>query len=251
MDKIKTKEVEIQPTKSHSVESFISQAITQKLPIETMEKLFALREKMKAEQAKEAYTQAMADFQRDCPVIEKNKIVKNKDGQTIRYKYASLDKIVEQIKVPLSSSGLAYSFDVEQSTGLVKAICIVTHILGHSERTPFEIPIDKDGYMTEPQKYASALTFGKRYALCNALGILTGEEDTDATDVNKEKTPKDEKAKILFLLRTLGYETEKREDIVEAVNETAKLKLEDKNLGEIKSRLEILVKEKQDENSQV
>jgi hypothetical protein len=60
-----------------------------------------------------------------------------------------------------------------------------------------------DGYMTAPQKYASAQTFAKRYALCNVLGISTGDEDTDATDVNKENTAKSDKAKIMFLLKAL------------------------------------------------
>jgi hypothetical protein len=34
--------------------------------------------------------------------------------------------------------------------------------------------------MNEPQRFASALTFAKRYAFCNAFGILTGDEDDNA-----------------------------------------------------------------------
>ena len=238
----KTKDV----SEVSSVDTFIQQAIGSNVSVETMEKLFALREKVKAEKAKEEYTQAMAYFQRDCPVIEKTKKVMNKDGISVRYMYAPLDVIVEKIKVPLSKNGLAYSFDVEQKDGMIKAIAIVTHIFGHSERTPFEIPIDKDGYMTEPQKYASALTFGKRYALCNALGILTGEEDTDATDVNREPEAKSPKAKIIFLLKTLGDDTKTKESIAEAVKKHTKLELSEKNYSEIVSRLEVLVTEQQE-----
>src|SRR5262249_52436437 len=34
--------------------------------------------------------------------------------------------------------------------------------------------------MSQTQVVAAALTFAKRYAFCNAFGILTGNEDTDA-----------------------------------------------------------------------
>ena len=33
--------------------------------------------------------------------------------------------------------------------------------------------------MSDSQKYAGALTFAKRYAFCNAFGILTADEDID------------------------------------------------------------------------
>jgi len=75
---------------------------------------------------------------------------------------------------------------VVNEPGFITAVCKITHNLGHSEESAFRIPIDTEGYMSAPQKYASALTFAKRYAFCNALGILTGEDDFDATDVEKK-----------------------------------------------------------------
>ena len=105
--------------------------------------------------------------------------------------------------------------------------------------------------MTAPQKYASAQTFAKRYSLCNALGISTGEEDTDATDVKKEKTPKDDKAKIMFLLKRLKPEI-KKDDVVEAIKELTQLEPVEKDMKEIVSRLEVLVAEKEEyDNSKV
>lgn len=228
------------------VEGLIAQAIEKGLPVETMERLFALREKVKAEYAKEQFTQALADFQKDCPIVEKNKKVLNKDGRTLRYQYASIDNIIGSIKAPLSQNGLAYSFSVEQTENKIKATCTITHIAGHSSTSSFEIPIDKEGYMTEPQKYASALTYAKRYALTNALGLVGTEEDTDATDVGKNGDVKDTKAKIIFLLRSLGHEPKDKEAISQKVKELTQLELNDKNLDDIRGRLELLVKEKQE-----
>lgn len=238
----------VQPEQDNSVNTLIAQAITANVPVETMERLFALRKEVKAEQAKEAFVRAMANFQRDCPKIEKKKKVMNKDGQTVRYQYAPLDVIVEQIKMPEAENGFAHTWNVVNETGFIIAICKITHELGHSETSEFKIPIGTEGFMTAPQKYASALTFAKRYTLCNALGISTGEEDTDATDVNKEKSAKSPKSKIIFLLKTLGYEksTTTKEGIAEKVKDLATLDLTDNNLGEIVTRLEILVKEKEE-----
>lgn len=236
-----------QAVQKNDVESLISQAIAGNVSIETMEKLFSLREKVKAEQAREAFTQAMSDFQRNCPVIEKTKKVLNKDGVSVRYQFAPIDSIVKQIQKPLADAGLAYTWTVKNEPEMVTAICKVTHFLGHSEESSFQIPVDKEGYMTAPQKVASALTFAKRYSLCNALGISTGDEDTDATDVKKEPTPKSDKAKIVFLLRTLGRETKDKDSIQLAVRELTLTELKDENLAEIVGRLEVLVKEKNED----
>ena len=233
-----------------TVETFISQAISQNLPVETMEKLFALREKVKAEIAKEAYVEALSKFQGNCPVIEKTKKVLNKDGRTVRYQYAPIDAIAEQIKKPLVENGLSYRWEVENEDKMIKATAIITHKLGHSEKSSFAVPIDSEGFMTEPQKYASALTFAKRYSLCNALGISTGEEDTDATDVGNKEKPKSEKAKITFLLRGLGFELKNKEEFEKIIKEKTELELTEKNYGEIVARLEVLFKEKNEYDNQ-
>lgn len=243
--KERSAEIAVRPTKEDtSVESFIHQAITANVPVETLEKLFALREKVKAEKAKEEYVRALAVFQGECPVIKKTKKVMNKDGRTVRYQFAPLDSIVEQIKTPLAKAMLSYRWETKNENNQITAICIVTHVLGHSESSDFGVPIDSEGYMTAPQKVASALTFAKRYSLCNALGISTGDEDTDATDVGKEKDAKSDKAKIVFLLRTLGEKHSTKEEIAEAASRISKLDLKDENLGEIVTRLEVLVKER-------
>lgn len=244
----KKNEVSVIETKvpDNSVDTFISQAIAQSLPVETMEKLFALREKVKAEAAKEAYVSAMAKFQADCPVIKKEKNVLDKTGK-LRYKYAQLDKIVEQVKKPLGNNDLFYSFKEEKDKEFATAICIITHKLGHSEPSSFKIPIGTEDYMNDAQKYGARMTFAKRYAFCNALGILTSDEDTDA-NTEKEKGPKSPKSKIMFALKTLGEDTATKLSCDTAVLKLTGLKISDENLEEIVDRLEILVSEKNEGN---
>jgi len=176
-----TKEIAVNK-EATEVESLIGQAISKGASIETLEKLLAMRKELKAEQAREAYTDAIATFQSECPVIKKVKSVMNKDGKSIRYKYAPLDSIVSQVQKPLASAGLSYSFDERKDDKTITAICKITHKLGHSEISSFQIPIGAEEYMSDPQKHGARITFAKRYAFCNALGILTGDEDTDAED---------------------------------------------------------------------
>ena len=59
-------------------------------------------------------------------------------------------------------------------------ICEAHHVLGHTEETQLIVPIDFSSYMNEIQKVASAVTYGKRYAFCDAFGIMTGDEDDDS-----------------------------------------------------------------------
>lgn len=171
-----TKEIVKSPL---DAETLISQAIHQNVPVETMERLLAMRRELKAEFAKEAFDKALAKFQSVCPVIEKTKQVSSKDGKP-RYKYAPLEAIVEQVKDVLKNNGFSYSIDAEVKESSVKAIVKAVHELGHSVESSFEVPIDPDAYMNAPQRFASALTFAKRYAFCNAFGILTGDEDDDS-----------------------------------------------------------------------
>lgn len=224
-----------------SVDTFISQALAANAPVETLERLFALHKDVQAERARTAFTEALSEFQDQCPIIKKTKKVMNKDGRTVRYVYAPIDAIVEQIKKPLSLNGFSYTFTVENTESMITATAKVTHKLGHFETSTFSIPVDKEGYMTAPQKIASALTFAKRYALCNALGISTGDEDTDATDVGKEIDVKSHKSKVIFLLRNLGEKTATAIEVAVEVERLTGLKLIDENLPQIVEKLEAKV----------
>jgi hypothetical protein len=191
MTKQQIKEVKVvNEGESKEVSNFIASAIEKGLPVETMEKLFALREKVKAEYAKEEFMRAMANFQKDCPIIEKKNAVKNKSGQVV-YHFANLGDIVEQVKKPLGDNELSYDFVTEDLKDFLKVTCVVTHSLGHSKSSSFQIPIGTEAYMTDVQKYGARLTFAKRYAFCNALGILTNDEDIDAKENQKVNISKE------------------------------------------------------------
>ena len=176
----------ITPPESADVTALLRQAIEKDVPVETMEKLLTMRRELRAEWARDQYHTALANFQSELPVIKKTRKVMNKDGKTERYSYAPLDSIVAQVKKLLEKHGFSHREDATIDGKFVKAQCIITHRHGHSETSEFAVPIDPTAYMNDAQKYASALTFSKRYAFCDALGILTGDADTDTVEIANE-----------------------------------------------------------------
>lgn len=217
-----------------SIESMIVRGIDKGISVDVMERLLNMRRELRSEQAKEAYDKAMAEFQARCPVIKKTKIVYEKGSNRIRYSYAPIESIVVQVKELIRECGFSYSMDAETTPEGIRAVCKITHEMGHSEKSSFEVPINKDAYMSESQKVASALTFAKRYAFCNTFGIMTGDEDDDnqisipsrqveptrvekKTDVEAVKIVEDKRLLIKELLERLGERPETQRQAVEAV----------------------------------
>ena len=164
-------------------EAIIMKGIESGVPVETLERLLAMRESLKAEQAKEAFFSALSDFQAACPIIKKNKKVLQKNSSAVRYSFASLDSIVEQVSPLLRAHGLSFIFKADYPEGAIIQHCEIHHINGHSETSSFSIPIDAEAFMGDAQKSGSASSFAKRYAFTNGFGILTGDQDDDGQSV--------------------------------------------------------------------
>ena len=183
-----------------SPEALIMQAMNQGASFETIKEMLDLKERIQKQEAEKMFRIAMSKFQAECPVIIKSNGVdytSKKSGTRVKYNYASLDKIIAAVKGLLGKYELSYTFTTNQSETSVTAICHAFHIAGHVESTLFTVPVDLEAYMNAAQKVASALTYAKRYAFCNAFGILTGDIDDDANALSPEdkKQNTDQKAK--------------------------------------------------------
>ena len=189
-------------------------AIDKGMPVETLERLLLMRDKLVAEQARNAFFRDLAAFQQDCPVIVKDKEVMNKDGRSVRYRYAPLDSIVRQIAGSLATHGFSYQFTTATDDKSINVTCHARHREGHTEVTTFVSQIDPQAFMNLAQKFGSALTFGKRYAFLAAFGIMTGDEDDDSqstTEGPKAKTAR-EKLDEIRAARRATEEAERPEE---------------------------------------
>lgn len=187
-----TNDVPVPTARQGSGEDLLRLAVEKGSDVATLERLMAMRRELRAEYAKSAYDQAMADFQRACPPIVKSEAVHQKNSSAVRYKYAPLDVIIAQTKDLIHSHGFSYKVDAKINGSQVLATCEVKHREGHSETASMEVPIDPDAYMNQQQKFASAFTFAKRYAFCSAFGIVTADADDDGRSASAgpgEKRP--------------------------------------------------------------
>lgn len=172
------------PVAPNNFDRFIDLAISNKVGVETLERLLAMQKDIMMTNAKAAYDESLAQFQSECPIIHKDKKVdftSKRTGNKTSYSYAPLDSIVGQVKDALKKNGFSYSMTAEITVdSWVLTTCKLTHIQGHAETSSFKVPIDKEAFMNAQQQVAAALTYAKRYAFCNVTGILTGDQDDDA-----------------------------------------------------------------------
>lgn len=164
-------------------QALLARAIDKNLPIETMERLLAMRDKMKAEWARDQFFAALAGFQSDCPIIDKKKTanIRSRKGEdsSFSYKYAAIEDLAEPVKHLFVRWGLSWTLKPDQTKETVTAHVHVHHKDGHEEVTSFTVPIDPDSYMADPQKAGAALTYASRYAFKAAFGIQARGEDNE------------------------------------------------------------------------
>jgi len=184
--KDETMEVQIVEDKPKSLQvKPIQQDVTQLLQLaiqnggglDTVQGLLDMRKQLKEEWAREQFFKSLSLLQAELPTVEKNKAIKNRDG-SIRYRYSTLDKIIETIKPYLRKYGFTFYFTTDYDDDAVIVTCNVSHECGHTEKVSFRAPIRYSGNMLPIQEWGAALTYAKRYTLSLAFGIAS-DEDTD------------------------------------------------------------------------
>jgi hypothetical protein len=173
---------ELAPATDSDVSGLVRLAIEQKVPVEVLERLVALQERVTERNARAAFFEAVAAFQEECPPITKSREarIETKSGGAYKYNYAPLEEITQTIRPYLKRHGLSYSWEVEDGGKALSVVCVLRHIEGHSERSGFPVPVDTSARMSDAQKNGAAQTYGKRQSLLNVLGITTADEDKDA-----------------------------------------------------------------------
>lgn len=176
--------------------TLLAMAVQQGADLDKLERLMDLQAKWEANEARKAFVTAMAAFKSNPPTITKDKHVKY--GQT-EYDHATLDHVSSAIGEALSRHGLSHRWDVQQSDGLIKVSCIITHVLGHSESTTMQSGADSSGGKNSIQAIGSAVTYLQRYSLLAAVGLAAGEQDDDAIDAQVEYITASQAADLLAL----------------------------------------------------
>lgn len=172
-----------------------------------LEKLMDLQERWEAKRDAERFGEALAAFQAECPQITKRRKAEFK-GQHA-YNFASLDDIMRQVQPLLSRHGLSVSYSAKVTdAGMLHATCAV-RCGSHVEESEITLPVPAEMRVNATQKMGAAMAYAKRYAVCNALGITVGDEDTDANGVGETVT-EEQAIRLQEFAESLGKDVPQR-----------------------------------------
>jgi hypothetical protein len=178
--------------------AMIQMAVDKGMPAEQLREFIAARREWEADEARKLYSQAIADFQSRCPIIEKADKAHNKQ-------YAAMDRIWRTIRPLLDETGLSVVWTVNAITEYGLHIeGEIRHKAGHAVSISYDLPMpDKVTGQNAAQQMGSATTYAKRYALCSALGIVTGEDD-DGLAAGTAYVTKEQADELVAILDTLA-----------------------------------------------
>lgn len=149
--------------------------------IAKMEKLLEMRNQEITRQAKGEFYAAFASMQADLPQVEE----KTKGHQK---NYASFEDINKKVQPILQKHGFAISFRIKQEAALITVTAVLSHKNGYTESTDISLPHDGGGSKNSVQAVGSSTSYGKRYAMCAILNIVTCGEDDDAKASDENAT---------------------------------------------------------------
>lgn len=180
--------------------SLLELAITKGADLATIEKLMDLQERHERNEARKAFTVAMAAFKADPPKIYKDKKVSfaTSKGRT-EYEHATIGNVVGLLSAAMGRHGLSHGWTTTQDKGAISVTCTITHVMGHSESTTLTAAADESGGKNSIQAVASTVSYLERYTLLAITGQATNDIDNDGATGETEHIT-DEQATVLQAL---------------------------------------------------
>ena len=136
----------------------------------SVKEMVALSKELAADQARQAFDEAVAAAKAGIPTITKNAKGNNNKAYA---NFAAYAKVVDPI---IAQYGLSYRFRTAQ-TDRITVTCVLSHKGGHSEENSLSGPADTSGNKNAIQAIGSTLTYLQRYTLIQALGLAASDDD--------------------------------------------------------------------------
>lgn len=151
--------------------------------LDRLERLMALQERWEATEARKSYVAAMTAFKAEKLTIVKGKKV---EYTGTSYMHAELSDVTDVICPALARHQLSHRWDVSQEGERITVDCVITHVLGHSERVTMQAMPDNSGKKNAIQQVASTITYLQRYTLLAATGVATKGQDDDGKGLDAD-----------------------------------------------------------------
>ncbi len=151
------------------------------IDLDKMERLMAMRDKTRAQDAEMAFNEAMKATQAEMRTIGAD--AANSQTRSRYATYAKLDTVLRPI---YTKHGFSLSFDEGDSPkeDHVRILCYVSHDAGHTRVYRKDMPADGKGakggdVMTKTHAAGAAASYGARYLLKGIFNVAVGDEDAD------------------------------------------------------------------------
>jgi len=211
-------------------------AMTPDLPIERLEKMLDMKERMDRQNAQAQHAAAFAQASSEFPAIPMNGRGHNK------MPYATLKDIIAHTRPVLSRHGLALNFAVETGD-TIRVTARLSHTSGHVETVSIDLPRDTSGSKNAVQAVGSSQTYGQRYTAQAILGLSLGE---DTEDDGRTATGETITAEQYLELRELVERAGITEDVVCKAERVQMLDaLPVKRFQHVKNQLAVTMKKKE------
>jgi hypothetical protein len=207
---------EISAVEVKGANQLIELAINQNVPVETLERLFAMDERIRARNAEVAFNEALTAVQEHMPRIQKD--AENKQTSSM---YARLETVNQALIPVYTQHGFSLSFGTEESKkeDHERVICYVSHKSGHTRTYHYDSPLDMTGIAGKVNKTrthgsGSALSYGRRYLTLMIFNATMAGEDDDGQAAGGEVPAEEQQAPRMAPVKKRQY--------IEAVLEAVK-----------------------------
>lgn len=199
--------ITVTPQGAESVMAIISRAASDPATdVDKLERLLGMYERIKANEARASYMEALSRMQPKLPIIDrKGKIVIREKVNGERTgavqqatPYALWEDINEAITPILADHGFALSFRTGAAAdGKITVTGILSHSAGHQEDTTITLMHDSTGSKNSVQAVGSSISYGKRYTATLLLNITSRGEDDDGKAGGAGELITEEQVKML------------------------------------------------------
>jgi hypothetical protein len=99
---------------------------------------------------------------------------KDKKNDHLKYKYASLNSIIDAIKPAITKHGLWFYQKIHDVQGAISVETVIVHSSGETLSCGvIAVPVQKN----DAQGYGSALTYARKYSLSASFGVAPDDDD--------------------------------------------------------------------------
>ena len=195
-------------------------ALNPDVPVDKLERLLDMQERIHAKQAESEFNIALTAAQ-----SEVGRISADAENPQTHSKFASYSKLDRVMRPIYTKHGFALSFGTSDppATDMIRVICYLSHRAGHTRMYHVDMPADGKGpkgadVMTKTHAAGSAMSYGMRYLLKMMFNIAIGEDrDGNNPPVDTKTITERQVADLDALLSEVGYgDGEKRQRFLRA-----------------------------------